>query len=372
VLLLVILLPAMMIAIATMRAPGASAHGSTIDPMSRNYSCWKRWGSQFQSPRMVTEDPMCDQAWKADPNAMWNWNGTYRDGVGGNHQAAVPDGQLCSAGRTGGSRYAALDNPGPWVATPLANNFRVTVHDQARHGADYYRIYVTKQGFDPLTQRLGWGDLELVTETGRIAPGAGRAEADQVLNGVSVGIDARAPGRTGRHIVFTIWQASHSDQSYYLCSDVIFGQGGTPPTGEPTPTAPPTTRWTPPTTASPQPTTTAPPSSTPTTVPALPPGDRACTASYRVVSSWPNGFQAEVTVTAGSAGTNGWQVGGTLPAGHVIRQGWNATMSGAGSTLAAANVAWNGVLPAGGSTTFGFLGEGVASGVPPALTCAAR
>ena len=26
------------------------------------------------------------------------------------------------------------------------------------------------------------------------------------------------PGRTGRHIVYTIWQASHLDQSYYLCA----------------------------------------------------------------------------------------------------------------------------------------------------------
>ncbi len=29
---------------------------------------------------MVTEDPMCYQAWQADPNAMWNWNGLYREG----------------------------------------------------------------------------------------------------------------------------------------------------------------------------------------------------------------------------------------------------------------------------------------------------
>jgi chitin-binding protein len=31
-----------------------------------------------------------------------------------------------------------------------------------------------------------------------------------------------APGRTGRHVVFTIWQASHMDQAYYICSDVNF------------------------------------------------------------------------------------------------------------------------------------------------------
>ena len=48
---------------------------------------------------------MCWQAWQANPNAMWNWNGLFREGVAGNHQAAIPDGQLCSAGHTQGGRY---------------------------------------------------------------------------------------------------------------------------------------------------------------------------------------------------------------------------------------------------------------------------
>ncbi|AVT28358.1 MULTISPECIES: lytic polysaccharide monooxygenase [unclassified Plantactinospora] len=200
----------------------ASAHGSTINPASRNYGCWKRWGSDFQNPAMATQDPMCWQAWQADPNAMWNWNGLYRDGVAGNHQAAVPNGQLCSAGRTGGVRYAALDNPGNWQATNVGANFGVKIHDQALHGADYFRIYVTRQGFNPLSQRLGWNNLELVRETGRYAPGAGTRENDPVLNGVSNTINVSAPGRSGRHIVYTIWKASHSDQTYYWCADVNF------------------------------------------------------------------------------------------------------------------------------------------------------
>jgi predicted carbohydrate-binding protein with CBM5 and CBM33 domain len=27
----------------------ADAHGSAIDPPSRNYGCWARWGSDFQN-----------------------------------------------------------------------------------------------------------------------------------------------------------------------------------------------------------------------------------------------------------------------------------------------------------------------------------
>ena len=203
-------------------ATDASAHGTAITPMSRHYSCWKRWGSDFQNPTMATRDPMCWQAWQADPNAMWNWNGLYREGVAGNHQAALPDNQLCSGGRTSSGRYNSLDNPGAWTTTTISNNFTFKNHDAARHGSDYYRIYVTRQGYNATTDALDWGDLELVANTRRYMPGEGTTETEPQLNGVTVSFPVSAPGRSGRHIVFMIWQASHLDQSFYSCSDVIF------------------------------------------------------------------------------------------------------------------------------------------------------
>lgn len=208
-------------------APAAQAHGTVINPMHRAYSCWKRWGARFQDTRMATEDPMCWQAWKADPNAMWNWNGLLRDGAGGKFQTAAPDGHLCSGGLTSNGRYAALDKPGAWTATkiPNASSFTAVLHDQALHGADFLRFYVTKNSYDPVTQPLKWSDLVLLKDTGRIPRGQGTRSSDATLNGVSVSTTLSAPGMTGRHILFTIWQASHSDQSYYLCSDVIFGEG---------------------------------------------------------------------------------------------------------------------------------------------------
>ncbi|RQX15827.1 lytic polysaccharide monooxygenase auxiliary activity family 9 protein, partial [Micromonospora arida] len=222
-------------ALTTMLPKSASAHGSVVDPASRNYSCWQRWGSDFQNPRMATEDPMCWQAWQADPAAMWNWNGLFREGVGGNHQAAVPDGQLCSGGRTQSPRYNALDTIGAWKTTAVSNNFRLRFFDQASHGADYIRVYVTKQGFNSATQPLGWGNLELAGQIGNTPA----SQWDPDTGGVSIQIPVNAPGRTGRHIVYTVWQASHLDQSYYLCSDVDFGGGSTtPPPTTPPPTTP--------------------------------------------------------------------------------------------------------------------------------------
>ncbi|MCG8925539.1 lytic polysaccharide monooxygenase [Lentzea sp. CC55] len=76
-------------------------------------------------------------------------------------------------------------------------------------------VYATKQGFNPKTQALKWSDLELVGQTGRI-PTSTRTP-----------VEINAPGRTGHHVLYTVWQASHLDQSYYACSDVNFTDGGT-------------------------------------------------------------------------------------------------------------------------------------------------
>ncbi|SCF37399.1 chitin-binding protein [Micromonospora purpureochromogenes] len=336
--------------LTTALARSASAHGSVVDPASRNYGCWQRWGSDFQNPKMATEDPMCWQAWQADPNAMWNWNGLFREGVAGNHQGAVPDGQLCSAGHTASGRYNALDMVGAWKTVPTTTNFRIKLYDQASHGADYIRVYVTKQGFNALTKPLAWSDLELVGQIGNTPATQWNPEAQ----GVSIQVPANAPGRTGRHIVYTIWQASHLDQSYYLCSDVDFGGGpGTPPTTTPPPTSPPPT--------------TPPPTTPPPTTP--PPTAGGCTAAYRVTAQWSGGFQGEVEVTAGATAVKGWTVTWTFAGGQQVSQAWNATVTSSGSTVTARNVSYNGSLAAGAKTSFGFLGSG--SGANPTPTCTA-
>lgn len=322
----------------------AAAHGSVTDPPSRNYGCWARWGSDFQNPNMADTDPMCAQAWQANPNTMWNWNGLYRNGVAGNFQTVIPDGQLCSGGRTQDGFYASLDTVGPWVAATKPNRFTLTLTDQAQHGADYLLVYITKQGFDPTTQPLTWGSLELVQRTGRYAP------ASQYQTDVDAGT------RTGRHVVFTIWQASHMDQSYYLCSDVIFtGQGGSP-SGSPS--------------ASPSVSPSRSVSPSPSRSASNPPPS-GCTATYAKTSEWSGGFSATVTVTAGSAGISTWTVGMTFANGQAVTSYWNAALTTSGATVTAANASYNGRLSPGQSTSFGFNGSWTGTNSPPALTCTA-
>ncbi len=341
--------------LTTVLSGPASAHGSVIDPATRNYGCWQRWGSDFQNPAMATQDPMCWQAWQANPQTMWQWNGLYRNEVGGNPQAVIPDGQLCSAGHTQGGLYNSLDTVGAWKTTPISNNFRIKLFDQASHGADYIKVYVTKQGFNSATQPLGWGDLDLVGQIGNTP--ASQWTKDN--GGVSIQVAGSAPGRTGRHIVFTLWQASHMDQGYYLCSDVDFGGGPTtPPTSAPPTSMPPTSA----------PPTSMPPTSAPPTSPAA----GGCSATYKITSSWTGGFQGEIQVTAGSSAIHGWTVRWTYANGQTVTSGWGANLTTSGSTVSATNVTYNGALNAGGSTTFGFLGNATGSSNPiPAVTCTA-
>jgi chitin-binding protein len=254
--------------------------------------------------------------------------------------------------------------------TNVANDFTIRLLDQAKHGADYYRVYVTKQGFDALTTPLKWSDLDLVTETGRYLPGVGTEASENGQGGTMVEIPARAPGRTGRHIVFTLWQASHSDQSYYLCSDVNFnGVGG----GGPLPTTPtPTTAPTPttPTPTTPAPTTPVPTTPTPTT-PVPVPGGQSCAASYSVVNQWPGGFQAQVTVTAGASPVKSWLVAWTFADGQAITQSWSSRTTVDGAGVLAANVDWNGTLAPGATTSFGFTGTTAGANSVPAVRCLA-
>ena len=185
----------------------AQAHGTIVSPASRAYQCWQSWGNQHMNPAMQQQDPMCWQAFQANPDTMWNWMSALRDGLGGQFQARTPDGQLCSNGL---SRNDSLNQPGAWKTTSISSNFTVRLYDQASHGADYFRVYVSKQGYNPTTQRLGWGNLDFLTQTGRYAPAQ------------NISFNVSTSGYTGHHILFVIWQASHLDQAYMWCSDVTF------------------------------------------------------------------------------------------------------------------------------------------------------
>jgi chitin-binding protein len=199
-----------LLALLPQSAGPAFAHGTVIDPATRNYGCITRWPYP-DAPGMLEQDPMCYRAWHQSPDAMWNWNALYANNLGEDIEHVVPDGQICSAGRAEMGRYAPMDNPGPWKMTNISSNFTINLEDVARHGADYLKVYITKQGFDPSIEPIGWDDLDFIKQTGRYP------------SQLNYRTDVQTSGYSGRHVIVTIWKASHMDQKYFLCSDVNFG-----------------------------------------------------------------------------------------------------------------------------------------------------
>ncbi|MBD3148165.1 non-reducing end alpha-L-arabinofuranosidase family hydrolase [Microbispora bryophytorum] len=83
----------------------------------------------------------------------------------------------------------------------------------------------------------------------------------------------------------------------------------------------------------------------------------ACRVDYAISSSWPGGFNTSVTINNLGDAVNGWQLTWSFGAGEQVTQIWNATHSQSGSTVTATNVSYNGSIPSGGSTNFGFNGS---------------
>ena len=109
-------------------------------------------------------------------------------------------------------------------------------------------------------------------------------------------------------------------------------------------------------------------SQSPSPSPSQPSGQVGCSATYAVTGQWQGGFQSEVTVTAGSQAISGWTVTWQYTGGQSVTQSWNATVTGSGGAVTAANVDYNGAVPAGGSVRFGLLGSGTAAAPTPQCT----
>ncbi|MFI6151774.1 cellulase family glycosylhydrolase [Kitasatospora sp. NPDC051170] len=99
-------------------------------------------------------------------------------------------------------------------------------------------------------------------------------------------------------------------------------------------------------------------------------GTTGCKASWHLDNQWGSGFTATVTVTADTA-VNSWKVNWTWPDGQQLSSAWNATAQQTATAVTAANLAYNGTLAAGGSTSFGLQATWSGANTAPALTCTA-
>jgi len=81
----------------------------------------------------------------------------------------------------------------------------------------------------------------------------------------------------------------------------------------------------------------------------------ACAVVY-TPNSWSTGFTADVKVTNNGTAVSSWTVSWAFAGDQKVTSAWNATVSQSGSAVTATNVAWNGSLAGGATTSFGFQG----------------
>ena len=352
--------------LSVLTATNAFAHGTPTAPGSRGYLCYTdaHWTGGDLDPRNAACKAAVDLGGK---QPLWDWFGTLRSDGGGRMAGFIPDGQLCSGGNT---KYAGLDLPrADWPATRLTSGGKSTVHYAAwaAHPGQM-RLFVTKDGYDP-TKALTWNDLESVpfsTWNETVPNGTGEYYWDVTW----------PTGKTGRHIVYSVWARTDSQETFYGCSDVLFdggngevvGMGTSTSTTTPPPvtttTPPPVTTTTPPpvTTTTPPPVTTTPPPVTTTSAPPTT-GSSTCQAQVSTGTPWSGGYQGSVTVLNNGAALNPWKVTFALPAGTTLVNGWNATVTQSGTTVTAAAPSWNTALGTGKEVSVGFVANG--SATPP-------
>ena len=100
-------------------------------------------------------------------------------------------------------------------------------------------------------------------------------------------------------------------------------------------------------------------------------GQRAALPNSTVMVHQPSGgFQGQVMVHAPAGAAIGkWTVEWTWPGSQTLTQVWSGTATSSGSLVTVKNASWNGSIPAGGDTTFGFLGSGATPTTVNNLTC---
>ncbi|WP_328942577.1 lytic polysaccharide monooxygenase [Streptomyces sp. NBC_00250] len=193
-------------ALVSLTPTTASAHGAVFNPVSRVAACYAEGPETPKS--QVCKDLVADSG----TQPLYDWNEVNIANAAGQHQALIPDGKLCSANR---EKYRALDwARTDWPATAVAAGaFDFKVRVTAAHSGTM-TVYITKPGFDP-TQPLKWSDLDA---TPVAVYNTTRTATDGYYN-----FTGNLPARTGRHIVYKVWQRNDSPEAFYSCSDVTFG-----------------------------------------------------------------------------------------------------------------------------------------------------
>jgi predicted carbohydrate-binding protein with CBM5 and CBM33 domain len=185
-------------------AGSARAHGAPTYPVSRAYACSPSGGSASTAA--------CKAAIAASGQNFVAWDDIRVAGVDGRDRQVIPDGKLCSGSVPA---YKGLDLArADWPATELTPGARMTMTYAATIAhSGTFKLYLTKPGYDP-AKPLTWSELPA-------QPFA--VVKDPPLTNGAYHFSATLPAdRTGRQVLYTVWQTTSTPDTYYSCSDVVF------------------------------------------------------------------------------------------------------------------------------------------------------
>ncbi|MET7700504.1 lytic polysaccharide monooxygenase [Streptomyces sp. NPDC005485] len=195
--------------LTTWAAVPAQAHGAPTDPVSRVFACSPDGGDRARTAA-------CGAAIAANGAPFTDWDNLRVADVGGRDREVIPDGKLCSGGLPAykGLDVARADYPATRLTPGAA--FTLAYSSTIPHTGTF-KLYLTKPGYDP-TRPLTWSELP--------AKPFATATDPALVNG-AYRIRAKLPSdRTGRQLLYTIWQNTSTTDTYYSCSDVVFPDAG--------------------------------------------------------------------------------------------------------------------------------------------------
>ncbi|MCX4991974.1 lytic polysaccharide monooxygenase [Streptomyces sp. NBC_00568] len=197
------------LALSALAAVPASAHGSMGDPVSRVSQCYA------EGPESPGSDACKAAVAAGGTQALYDWNGIRIGDANGRHEALIPDGKMCSANN---DEFKGLDLArSDWPATSVSSGsytfkYRVTAPHKGT-----FKVYITKAGYDP-SQPLAWDDLDLAHPVATVT--------DPAASGGFYTFSGTLPKRSGKQLLYAVWQRSDSPEAFYSCSDVAFGGSG--------------------------------------------------------------------------------------------------------------------------------------------------
>ncbi|MFE3549153.1 lytic polysaccharide monooxygenase [Streptomyces kronopolitis] len=193
--------------LTVLAASPAAAHGSMTDPVSRVSACYAEGPESPQSAA-------CKAAVRVGGSqALYDWNGVRDGEAGGRSKTRIPNGKLCSANNP---TYKGLDLArADWPSSRMRAGTHTFHYKATAPHKGSFELYLTKKGYDP-AKPLKWSDLESKPFVKVTDP--------KLTNGEYV-FSGKVPARSGRHLIYSIWQRSDSPEAFYTCSDVVFGKG---------------------------------------------------------------------------------------------------------------------------------------------------